>query len=346
MQELVYGPDGVRWVDAPEPALQGPLEALVRPVAVACCDLDVAVARGRAPLPPPYRLGHEGVAVVLEVGEGVTTVNPGDRVVVPFQVSCGVCATCRRGHCESCEAVPERSMYGLGPIAGFDAGGFMSDTVRVPFADAMLVPVPAGADAATLASCSDNVPDGYRCVGPYADELAAISDADRRVLVMGGLSIGLYTAGIAVALGAQVDYVDTDPGRLAIAERLGACAVEGDRPPEGGAPYPVTVNTSADPERLRRALAATWPGGVCTDTGIYYQGEVSLPLLALYSRGVRFVTGRVAARTELPAVMALIDSRRFDPGVVTADVVDFELADSAWPDMTAKTVFVRPTSGP
>jgi len=345
VQELVYASDGaVRWAEGPDPVVGDRMAALVAPVAVACCDLDVAVARGRAPLPPPYRLGHEGVAVVVEVGDGVTTVTPGDRVVVPFQLSCGTCSTCRRGNTESCEAVPERAMYGLGPIAGLDGGGFMADRVRVPFADAMLVPAPEGSEAAALASCSDNVPDAWRCVGPYADELAAVDEADRRVLVMGGLSIGLYAAGIAVALGARADYVDTDAGRLAVAERLGARVIEGETPSRSDAPYPITVNTSADPDRLRAALAATWPGGVCTDTGIYYQGDVTLPMLALYSRGVRLVTGRVAARALLPAVLDLVGTGRFDPGVVTGEVVPWTEAASAWPDMTGKTVYVRDAS--
>ena len=69
---------------------------------------------------------------MIAVGDDVTTVAPGDRVIVPFQISCGACGACRRGHTESCASVPERSMYGLGPIAGLDGGGFMSDVVRVP----------------------------------------------------------------------------------------------------------------------------------------------------------------------------------------------------------------------
>jgi threonine dehydrogenase-like Zn-dependent dehydrogenase len=69
---------------------------------------------------------------------------------------------------------------------------------------------------------SDNIPDGWRAVGPYRGELAALDPADRRVLVAGRLSIGLYAAAFASAYGAQVDYVDTDPQRLAMAEKLGA----------------------------------------------------------------------------------------------------------------------------
>jgi len=310
-------------------------------LAVACCDLDVAVAQGRAPLPPPYRLGHEGVAEVIEVGEDVVSVAPGDTVIVPFQISCGSCRACRRGHTESCQSVPERAMYGLGPIAGFDGGGFMSDVVRVPYADAMLVAQPAGLDPASLASASDNVPDAWRCIGPYEQELAALAETDRRVLVMGGLSIGLYAVGIATALGARVDYVDTDPSRCEIAGGFGAHVTQGPSMADGTDPYPVVVNTSANAEKLRSAFALTWPGGVCTDTGIYYGNDVELPLLAMYGRGLRFVTGRVASRAVLPDVLSLVATGRFDPGLVTTQRVAWEDAEAAWPNMTAKTVYVR-----
>jgi threonine dehydrogenase-like Zn-dependent dehydrogenase len=342
VRELVFlSRSETRWRESPEPRLEGPGEALVRPVAVACCDLDVVVVQGRAPLAPPYRLGHEGVAEVMAVGQDVVTVAPGEQVIVPFQISCGACPACRRGNTESCQSVPERSMYGLGPIAGHDGGGFMSDLVRVPYADAMLVALPAGIDPAAVASASDNVPDAWRCVGPYEHELAGVPEPDRRVLVMGGLSIGLYAVGIARALGARVDYVDTDPTRCAVAARFGARITEGPGMPKGTEPFPVVVNTSADPEKLRAALGLTWPGGVCTDTGIYYGNDVALPLLAMYGRGLRFVTGRVAARAVLPPVLSLVADGRFDPGVVAQAIVAWDAAQDTWPRMTGKTVYVR-----
>src|SRR6185503_5745343 len=99
------------------------------------------------------------------------------------------------------------------------------DLVEVPFADAMLVPLPAGVDPAAAASASDNIPDGWRAVAPFlADRPGA------PVLVLGGAgggSVGLYAAAVAVALGSErVDYVDEDPDRLTRAERLGAHALQ------------------------------------------------------------------------------------------------------------------------
>ena len=136
------------------------------------------------------------------------------------------------------------AMYGMAPLAGLDGGGFMSDLVLVPYADAMLIPVPATVDPIAVASLSDNIPDGWRAVGPYSAELAGLDPADRRVLVVGRLSIGLYAAAFAAALGFHVDYVDTDPDRLAAAEKLGAVVHDAAKPDKSWDPYPVTVHTS------------------------------------------------------------------------------------------------------
>ncbi len=328
------------WRDAADLEISAPGQALVRPLAVACCDLDVAVCAGRLPLPPGYAVGHEGLAEVVAVGDDVAGVAVGDRVVVPFQINCGTCRECRRGVTGSCSSLPLLAMYGMGPIAGLDGGGFMSDLVLVPYADAMLIPVPDGVDPVAVASLSDNIPDGWRTVAPFADELGAVDAVDRRVLVVGRASIGLYAAAFGAALGAHVDYVDTDPHRLAAAEKLGASVHDRGKPAREWEPYPVTVNTSADPALLAATLRATWPDGVCTDTGIYYQPSVELALLPLYTRGVRFVTGRVNARAAIPQVLAMLaDGCDLSPAVDR--VVPWEEAPTRWPEMTGKTVFVR-----
>ena len=191
----------------------------MRPLAVAMCDLDAVFLSGAIPISDPFPLGHECVAEVIEVGDAVRGVAPGDIVVVPFQISCGQCAACAAGHTGSCRAVPRGSAYGMQPLGGA-WGGALADVLRVPFADAMLVALPDGLDPVALASVADNVPDGYRAV---AAPLAHAPGAD--VLVVGGWarSVGLYAAACAKALGAgRVVYADTDAGRLDRAAALGA----------------------------------------------------------------------------------------------------------------------------
>lgn len=328
------------WRETPDPEITAPEQALVRPLTVACCDLDVAVVHGRLPMPPGHAVGHEGLAEVVAVGDDVASIRVGDRVVVPFQISCGTCRECRRGVTGSCGSLPLMAMYGMAPLAGLDGGGFMSDLVLVPYADAMLIPVPATVDPIAVASLSDNIPDGWRAVGPFAAELAELDPADRRVLVIGRLSIGLYAAALAVALGCRVDYVDTDPGRLAAAEKVGAAVHDLAKPDKTWAPYPVTVNTSGDRALLAATLRATWPDGVCTDTGIYPEYNVELPLLPMYTRGVRFATGRVSARAVIPQILDVL-AGGCDLSPIVERVVPWEDAPSAWSTMTGKTVFTR-----
>jgi threonine dehydrogenase-like Zn-dependent dehydrogenase len=270
----------------------------------------------------------------------VSSVRAGDRVVVPFQISCGTCRECRRGVTGSCGSVPLMAMYGMAPIAGLDGGGFMSDLVLVPYADAMLIPVPETVDPVAIASLSDNIPDGWRTVAPFTTELAGLDQVDRRVLVVGRLSIGLYAAAFAAALGAHVDYVDTDKQRLAAAEKLGATVHDVAKPDKTWDRYPITVHTSTDAALLAATLRATWPDGVCTDTGAYFQPTVEMPLLAMYTRGVKFVTGRVNARVVIPHVLELL-AGGLDLSPAVDRVVPWEDAPSAWPTMTGKTVFTR-----
>src|SRR5580693_6918091 len=179
MRQLTYEEVGrYAWREVPDPQITAPEQALVRPLTVACCDLDVAVCHGRLPLQPGYAVGHEGLAEVIAVGDDVRDVQRGDRVVVPFQISCGTCRECRRGVTGSCGSMPLMAMYGMAPIAGLDGGGFMSDLVLVPYADAMLIPVPESVDPVAIASLSDNIPDGWRTVAPYASELAGLDEVD------------------------------------------------------------------------------------------------------------------------------------------------------------------------
>jgi D-arabinose 1-dehydrogenase-like Zn-dependent alcohol dehydrogenase len=224
LQQLTFLRRGeLRWEDVAEPVLSGEGDAIVRPAAVATCDLDAALMAGRAPLPGPFAFGHEFVAEVVEIGDGVSTVDIGDRVIVPFQLSCGACERCRRGLTGSCETVGAGAAYGMAPIARREWGGALSDLVLVPFAGAMLVALPATVDPATVASVSDNVPDGWRAVAPPLDAAPRAP-----VLVVGGAGdVALYAVAVAVALDSErVDYVDTDHRRLRVAETIGANAIE------------------------------------------------------------------------------------------------------------------------
>ncbi|HZW72489.1 MAG TPA: alcohol dehydrogenase catalytic domain-containing protein, partial [Caldimonas sp.] len=154
------GPNAIEWRDVPEPRLHGDGEALVRPLAVARCDIDLFLTSGVFPAREPFALGHECVAEVVELGDEVRGVDVGQRAVVSFQVSCGTCRSCSAGHTANCERYPVLSDYGMQPLSGVEYGGMLADLVRVPHAAAMLAPVAPELDSAALASVSDNALDG------------------------------------------------------------------------------------------------------------------------------------------------------------------------------------------
>jgi alcohol dehydrogenase len=219
-------------------------------------------------------------------------------------------------------------------------GGALSDLVRVPFAEGMLVPVPEGIEPATVASASDNLPDAWRAVGPFLQE-----HPGAEVLIVGGAgngSIGLYATAIALARGAaRVDYFDQDQSRLELAQKLGATVKDG-MPPRRSGPYPVTVDASGNVEGLASALRATAPGGTCTSTAIYFSPQTPIPLFHIYSVSeITFKTGRVQARPIIPAILDLVQEGRLRPELVTTARASWEEAIEALSNPVTKLVITR-----
>jgi threonine dehydrogenase-like Zn-dependent dehydrogenase len=326
MRQLNYtGPNALEWREAPAPVLDSDAAALVRPRAVATCDLDALIISGSSPFPAPFALGHECVAEVLEVGDAVSTLEPGQLVSVPFQISCGDCVPCRQGRTANCSGVAFMSSYGFGPAVE-QWGGFLSDVVCVPYAEHMLVALPPGLEPAAVASASDNISDAWRAVGP-----ALAQEPGAEVLVVGGAgpgSIGLYAAGLAVALGSEsVLYVDANLSRREIAASMGAQTLA--EMPQRVGPYPVAVDASGDPDGLALALRSTAPDGICTSTAIYFGEQPSLPLLEMYTKGITFKTGRANARPAMEHVLELSASGALHPELVTTRVVDWSDAAEA-----------------
>jgi alcohol dehydrogenase len=371
MQQLTYfAPGRLEWRELAAPALREPTDALVRPFIVGRCDGDAFSLRNRVssylglgarlhltdptlanarqnPFIAPFACGHECVAEIVAVGGSVTARQVGERVIVPWAISCGTCARCRAGltsHC-LCARGP-LAAYGFGSAFG-EHGGFMSDLVRVPYADHMLVPVPAGIDPLDVASASDNLCDAYRCVAPV---LAAAPGAP--LLVIGGAakSIGLYATGLARALGStQVDYLDTSVTRLEIAAALGANPVRVERgsrwyrrckPPLAGG-YPAVVDASSTTEGLTFALDALAPGGTCTAVGFYLRRTTPLPLWRMFLKSATLHLGVSHPRRDLPAVLSLLERGVFSPKAVHTTVVDWSQAHEAFLSRATKLIVQR-----
>src|SRR5262249_26002718 len=320
MRQLTFVKPGLlEWHDVPRPRLAAETDALVRPVAVGRCDLDLYIAtgtgtRGRV-FPGPFAMGHEAIGVVTEAGR-MAGVVPGDTVVVSFQLSCGRCQSCRRGFTNACGVYPPRAAYGLKPSSGTEFGGALAELMYVPFADHMLVKVPGGTEPPAIASITDNIADGWRAVAP---QLSAWPGA--RVLVLGGAaqSIGLYATGLAVTLGAgEVLYLDDAAARRAVAARMGARAgppAMADR--DGEDKFEIPIDASGNPDVLRFAFSATAANGTLTLVSMYFGETTPVPLERMYAKSMKLVNERIHARTLLPQVLAHCGEGRFHPEAVT-----------------------------
>jgi alcohol dehydrogenase len=343
MRQLTFiEPGRLEWHDVPAPRLGAASDAIVRPLAVARCDLDLYIALGVVRYPGPFAFGHETIAEVVEVGDAVP-LRPGDRVAVPFQLSCGRCATCRRGLTNACEAYPFGAAYGLKPTSGTEFGGALSDRLLVPFADHMLLPLPDGVDPVAAASAPDNVADGWRAVGPHLRDRPGAT-----VLVVGGLaqSVGIYAAGCAVALGAgRVVYLDDHEERRRRAAALGATAeplaLDQGRTP--AAQFDIVVEAAGDEAALAFAVRSTAPNGVLTSVAIHLGATTPMPLTRAYYKGLTFHTGRVHSRAVLPEVLACLQHGTLHPEHVTHRLAPFDEAADAMTDPGPKVVFAAPT---
>lgn len=330
MRSLLASPGGrIAWRSIPAPPPPGPDAAVVRPIAAATCDMDCPVMLGATQIPLPLHLGHECVAEVLQIGSRVRSVAPGDRVIVPFQISCGACEQCLAGRTASCASVPPVSMYGFG-FAGGHWGGAYADELAVPYADAMLVPLPDGIDPEAAVSVADNVCDAYRHVGPHLPRLIR-SKGRPRVLVVAMLdkrapftpSVPLYTGLIALAMGAgEVVLVDAREHVREHATRLGMHAVT-PRELRKLPPFPLVADVSADGVQI--ALACTAADGICSSSGGLHR-RARIPMLSMYVRNATLTIARTHARAVMPHVLDLMRSGALAPERVNTRVEPLDAA--------------------
>ena len=341
MRQLTFvKPGEFEWREVAAPRIEGRDQALVRPLAVTRCDLDLYIATGLFPMHGPFAFGHEIAGEVMAVGDRVTVAQPGDSVIVPFQINCGRCDMCRRGFTNACTAVPPYSAYGLAPSSGTEWGGGLSDCVRVPYADAMLVKIPAGVSLPSAAAISDNATDGFRAV---AEPLRRSPGAN--VLVVGGLaqSVGLFAVQAARALGAKrVVYRDFDARRLDAAKALGAVVIATVYASDLAVQeqFPIVVEAGGLPDALTFALRSTGPCGICTGVSAGTGDKSSIPLRSMYMKGITYTVSRVHARAELGAALECARCGHSHPDQLITRQVRFQDAAEAMIDPAIKLVFV------
>ena len=233
MKALTYhGSKDVRVETVPDPRLQADDDIILRVTATAICGSDLHIYRGKIPsMETGDILGHEFMGIVEDAGPGVTAVQRGDRVVIPFTISCGECFFCNRTLFAACENTnpgrgaiinkkstrPGAALFGYSHLYGGYAGG-QAELVRVPKANVgpLVIPDSTLTDEQVL-FLSDILPTGYQAavnaeIGPGST-----------VAIFGAGPVGLLCMAVARALGAsRIIAIDIVPERLAFAKSYAA----------------------------------------------------------------------------------------------------------------------------
>ena len=226
MKALVYnGPKNVSIEKVPDAKIEKATDAVVKITTTNICGSDLHMYEGRTDVEKGKILGHENMGRVEAVGKAVDSVKVGDFVCLPFNIGCGFCANCERGltgFCLTC-AVPGSAgaaygFAGMGPYSGGQA-----EYLRVPYADfnCLQLPEDAAEKENDYVMLSDIFPTGW-----HSTELAGLKPGDS-VVIYGAGPVGLMAGMSAMIRGAsKVMIVDQHADRLALAEKIGAIAID------------------------------------------------------------------------------------------------------------------------
>jgi threonine dehydrogenase-like Zn-dependent dehydrogenase len=218
-----HGKRDVRVETVPDPGIEEPTDAIVRVTSSGICGSDLHLYEVLGPfLDEGDILGHEPMGVVEETAPGVTDLRRGDRVVIPFNISCGTCFMCSQGLHSQCETTQVRehgkgaALFGYTKLYG-DAPGGQAEYLRVPFADFLPIRVPEGPPDDRFVFLSDVLPTAWQAVEYAADPEGG------SVVVLGLGPIGDMSARVAQHRGYRVIGVDLVPERL---DRVRARGIE------------------------------------------------------------------------------------------------------------------------
>ena len=337
MKAVVYhGPRDMRVEDVPDASVQDSHDAVVRVVRACICGSDLWSYRGYHPdLPAGVRTGHEFMGVVEETGSEVSALRRGDLVLAPFYYCDGACEYCRAGLTSSCT--------GGGGWGGHSDGG-QGEAVRVPHADATLVPVPGGSGLSdemltALLPLTDVMSTGHHaCV-------SAGVGPGTTVAVIGDGAVGLCAVLAAVRLGAErIIAVGHHADRLAVATRFGATDVLTARGEDAVAAVrdltdggvAAVCECVGNQSAVDTALGAVRDGGRIGWVGV--PADVTgFDMRAAFGRNVSLTGGVAPARDYIPQLMPDVLAGRLDPSPVLDRPLPLTAAPDGYREMDERT---------
>jgi len=331
VRAVVFAGEGkVEMAEVPEPALEEPGDAIVRVTCTAICGSDLHMVHQKVPVDPGGVMGHEVVGIVEAVGDAVTRVAPGDRVVASFHIACGACWFCAKGQTALCD---DHRILGAGPFGG-DLPGAQAELLRVPVADVNLLAVPDGVHDEQAIFVGDVLTSGL-----YA---AALADPgpDDSVAVVGLGPLGYCTVQALRAAGCDRVYaIDRDPERLRLVESHGVIPVDIDRVnPEmvlaratGDRGADVVIDAVGAPSAYGTSTDVVRRGGRIVVMGTYAGEVVELQLGVYWTRALEV---RFAGETPIHAwwgrTMDELVAGRLDPTPLVSHRLPLEDAPSAY----------------
>lgn len=313
MKALVYhGPGRKAWEEVPDPTLQDPTDVIAKVDTTTICGTDLHILKGDVPAVVDGRvLGHEAVGTITEVGDAVTGLEPGDRIIIPAVTNCGKCSYCRNNQPSHCQ-----TLGGVGWVFGHLIDGTQAEYVRVPFAETSVHKVPEGLDDEDVLFLTDALPTGF--------EIGILNGNTKpgdTVAIVGAGPVGLGAVMTANLCGAgRVVTVDLDENRMDKALELGATDKVNAGDPDAveriralstdGLGVDVAIEAVGVPQTFRTCLDVVRPYGTVANAGVHGK-PVELPLDRMWISNVRINMGLVDCRT-VGSLLNMVRSGRLD----------------------------------
>jgi threonine dehydrogenase-like Zn-dependent dehydrogenase len=355
-----HGKSDMRYETVPDPTIQDGRDIVIKVTSCAICGSDLHIYDGVIPeMEHGDIIGHETMGEVMEVGKEVTNLKVGDRVVVPFTISCGECFFCKKGHFSACErSNPDKKkaeklwghspagLFGYSHLLGGYSGG-QAEYLRVPFADVGPIKVPDGMTDDQALFLSDIFPTGF-----MAADFCNIKGGET-IAIWGCGPVGQFAIKSAFMLGAErVIAIDTVPERLALAQKSGAITLDFMKDDIYEKIQDLTDGRGADacidavggeahaaasfdsvidkvkaatylgtdrPHVLRQAIHCCRNFGTVSIVGVYGGFLDKIPFGSAINRGLTFRMAQTPVQHYLPQLMERIVNGEIDPSFVITD---------------------------